>query len=311
MDASTNADTHGTGGAPALPPAWADAVRRIADGEARRIMILGATDVGKSSLALALLDAIGAQEALPLLLDADPGQKMAGPPGTASLAAWKDRRLDLRRIAFVGSTSAAEIDALCRAVRRLAAAPLEGRLVINTSGLVRGPGVRLKLAKIAAAEPDLLLAIEPETLSPILQRTSVPALHLRRSPYARRKSPAARARARRAAFARHMTEASSMRLAAGDAPDMPEVRAWPTEPAARPVCALVDAAGEDMALGVLLAATADGVTLSAPPVPRRLAAIRLGSMWARPDAEGWELLDELLPAGGDAGDRSALPLSLP
>jgi hypothetical protein len=64
-----------------------------------------------------------------------------------------------------------------------------------------------------------------------------------------------------------------------------------------PVCALVDAEGNDMAIGILRAAEEGSVLVDAPPLARPINQLRLGKMWAAPDGKGgWRLLEQLQPA---------------
>ena len=68
-----------------LPPSWAAAIARIEEGLVRRVLVLGETDVGKSTFIRAAVSAVS-QVGAPLpLIDLDPGQKMIGSPGTAAL----------------------------------------------------------------------------------------------------------------------------------------------------------------------------------------------------------------------------------
>jgi len=276
-----------------LPDGWRGALARIAGEGYRRVMVIGGTDLGKSRFVDALLAAWSAEGRSAWLVDADPGQKMIGPPGTASLGRCAAGELTLEGLAFVGTTSAAAIAPLAKATRDVAAragAPV----AINTSGLVRGPGVGLKLAKIAAADPDLLVAIATGgELEPILGRAGLPTIRLAPSPAARRKTAGERAARRRLAFASHLADARPAELVASPA-------GRPTlclaDRAARPLCAAVDRDGVDMALGTVAGDDEGRVRLAVPPTPRPIAAIRLGAMWARQSEAGWILLDTLLPA---------------
>src|SRR4051812_13568510 len=60
-------------------PAWAEALARIVSHPWRRVVVIGATDVGKSSF-IRMAMASAAASAPAALLDCDPGQKMVGPP---------------------------------------------------------------------------------------------------------------------------------------------------------------------------------------------------------------------------------------
>jgi len=178
--------------------AWSMTIDEILSCRHERIVVIGPTDVGKSSFIRAL-----AERTPRTLIDLDPGQKMVGPPGTVSAAviAGPDAAERCMRFVFVGSTSALVLSRIVAGAARLAtAAPL----VANTSGFVAGPGARLQAASIAALSADCVVAIGFGAAEPPLPKGWSGQLHrLPRSPFARRKSPALRRRIRQEAFARH------------------------------------------------------------------------------------------------------------
>jgi polynucleotide 5'-hydroxyl-kinase GRC3/NOL9 len=70
---------------PDVPLDWAAAVRRVLDGNIRGVLVLGGVDADKSSFCRLLRrNAAEAGRAVELL-DADLGQKLAGPPGCVTL----------------------------------------------------------------------------------------------------------------------------------------------------------------------------------------------------------------------------------
>src|SRR4051812_8774351 len=77
---------------------WAAALRRIRDGKFRRVLVLGATDSGKSSFCRALLRQAGQDGAV---LDADPAQKLVGPPACVTLG--RGAGPSLAALSFVGT----------------------------------------------------------------------------------------------------------------------------------------------------------------------------------------------------------------
>jgi hypothetical protein len=271
-----------------VPDVWQGAIARILSGDWRHVVVIGPTDVGKSSFIRAL-----AERRAFALLDLDPGQKMFGPPGTVSRGHWTEHGGPVcDRFAFVGSTSALAIARIVRGALRLRT---DGPLIANTSGFVLGPGARLQAATIAALDADLVVAIGLDA-PPVPKGWSKPLIALPRSPLAQRKSQRLRRRIRQAALDRHL---------GSDTIDLPRasVAFEPGPPvsflaSARPLCALADAAGEDMSVGVLLSAEADKVLVRGSLPPRTVSCIRLGSLWAEPAAEGWRLLDGVKQAWG-------------
>jgi polynucleotide 5'-hydroxyl-kinase GRC3/NOL9 len=274
------------------PPDWAAALARIAGREKRRVVVIGATDSGKSSFIRAAMGA-AAEAGIPLnLIDLDPGQKMLGPPGTATLG---DGHC-LRRLIFLGSTSASEIYKIVDAAGALADEAVDG-FIANTSGFVRGLGARLQSLTISRLAPDLLVVLgDRAALAPILEaHPHVPTIRLGPAPAARRKSPAERRGTRQAAFDRALEHGERLHLNAGGVSFAPAPPA-PFDGPARPVCALLDGRGEAMGVGVLERAEGGGLTMFAKPPPRPVHLLQLGKMWAEPSEDGWRLLERLGPS---------------
>jgi hypothetical protein len=104
------------------------------------VVVLGGTDIGKSSFCRLLCSHIASLNQRAALLDTDLGQKMIGPPACVSLATCAADTLDLKRIRFVGEASAAaNIPGVIASTARLARESSADRLVVNTSGLITGP----------------------------------------------------------------------------------------------------------------------------------------------------------------------------
>jgi polynucleotide 5'-hydroxyl-kinase GRC3/NOL9 len=273
-----------------IPDDWQAAIERIGAERFARIAVIGATDTGKSSFVTALMLGDPGLE----LIDADPGQKLVGPPGTVSLGRLAGGRFDLGGFVFIGSTSSANIFLLTRACEALARA--SQRFVANSSGFVEKLGARLQAATIAALDADCIVALGDETaLAPILDRhRERTIIALRPSPSATRKTSAARARLRQASFAAAIDGAGPL--------DLSDIAFEPAPPARiglggkHPVCSLADADGTDMAIGVLDAGHDGAVRVIARAPDRPAHVVRLGSMWAERREEGWRLIDTLHPS---------------
>jgi len=253
---------------PDIPADWRALLERAADFP--RILVLGPPDAGKSTLCRLLADAAGAR-----LLDSDLGQKMVGPPACVTLG-----RADgtLERMRFAGSTDPLRARAaLLHGIASLGGA--DGPLVINTGGLVRGPGHPLTLATIDAAAPALVVTLGdwPERAALATARPDVELAALAPSPLARRKTDGERRAARRAVFQAHLRDAVPVTLAPEAAPPLPEGAASGL------LACLADARGEDRALAQLQGWNADGLQLLAPPV-EEVGKVRWGVMML--DAEG-------------------------
>jgi polynucleotide 5'-hydroxyl-kinase GRC3/NOL9 len=273
-----------------LTDAWTEAI--AAARRHRRVLVLGATDMGKSTFIRAALEGSGG-----MLLDLDPGQKMIGPPGTIGLG-----RLDppaLQRFVFVGSTSSSTISRIARGAAELAAEA--GPLVANTSGFVRGLGVRLQAATAAALRPDLVIEIGADVQAPaILPPNDIPLIRLERSPLARRKSAGARARLRQEAFAAALDGAERQTFQTSSLRFDPAPPAH-LEGAARPVCALADPMGQDVGYGIVEEVGEEAIVILAPPLEAPVATVRLGRMWAERREQEWRLLETLRPSWRESG----------
>lgn len=279
--------THAT-----LPPSWAAAIARIEESRARRAVVIGETDVGKSTFIRAAMSA-ASQAGIPLpLIDLDPGQKMIGSPGTAALGSGTG----VERLVFIGSTSANELSKIVGAASLFAHASADG-FIANTAGFVRGLGARLQSATIAALNPDLIVAIgEEDRLRPILDaHPDIAVARLERPPLARRKSAAERARLRQAAFAAALDGAEAVMLRPRDLSFTPAPPVSFTD-TARPICALAGADGEMIAIGVLQQVGEETTIFAAREAASATAELQLGKLWARPSSACWHLLEKLSPS---------------
>jgi polynucleotide 5'-hydroxyl-kinase GRC3/NOL9 len=276
-----------------VPEAWAEAAARIGAASWRRLAVLGERDQGKSTFCRVLLERLEASGAAAWLLDADVGQKMVGPPACVTLAEQEPGGgLVLRRIRFVGDTNPAlAIPAAVAAAARLSHVEEEGRLVVNTSGLVAGPGIALKRWTLDALDPELIISVgESEALDAVLAAQSPDRLiRLAPSPAARRKSGPAREASRLAAFGEALRGATWR--PAGEAVVEDLQRAPP--PAGLRLCGVADRDGEDLALGLFDPQQAQLMS-SAPPA--RVRRLRLGM--AAPDALLRALFEDAQPRSG-------------
>jgi polynucleotide 5'-hydroxyl-kinase GRC3/NOL9 len=233
-----------------IPGAWADLAERLANASWRRLVVLGATDVGKSSFCRFLGGMLAQRGGWVGLLDTDLGQKMIGPPACVTLGSWSaDGGLQLDRIRFVGEASpVANMAGVIAASARLANAAACDRLIVNTSGLVHGPGRALKRWKLDALDPCQVVAIaHAGELEPVL--APLPRVHrLRPSPEARRKSPAVRERNRRLALLAALGDCRAMALPGAV---IEELRRTPPAPEQLRLCGLADPEGEDRGIGLV------------------------------------------------------------
>ena len=150
------------------PPGWALAAERAA--AARLVLVLGATDTGKTSLVSHLAGALATRGHPIGVIDADLGQSQIGPPTalglgrvTGPIAALGDA--EWVALSWVGGTSPPGLEeALWAGARRLAdrGAALGLRpILVDTGGLVLGSvGRRIALGTARSLRPDLAICLQ-------------------------------------------------------------------------------------------------------------------------------------------------------
>jgi polynucleotide 5'-hydroxyl-kinase GRC3/NOL9 len=279
-----------------IPTPWQTALDDITRRRASIVLVLGGVDVGKSTFCRLVLAASGSHRVA--LVDADPGQKQIGPPAAVTLAV-SPAMARVARIAFVGDTSpvrrfAQLADGAARLVAQAKETAAADLVLIDTDGMLGPVGLRLKRALLAQLRPDVVVAIERRgELAPLLLdhgRPGGPAVfRLPAAAAGRRKSDAARASARRAAFAAYFADASVQRIA------LAAVSPTPDDPSGLVpgrLCGLVDAQGEGLGLGLVDAPDCgDGTAaLLSPADCRRAATLLPGDLRLAPDGRELERL---------------------
>ena len=169
---------HGMSAGIEVPHSWGAISARI-DAEGGLALLLGASDSGKTTLALWLLHALATAGRRVAFLDGDVGQSTLGPPATAGLAIAAvpptDQTLHPIVLRFIGAVSPAEhMLPLAVALKRLAekACAMGADVsLVDTTGMVLGPaGRRLKFHKIELLAPQHLIALQGDgELEPILR----------------------------------------------------------------------------------------------------------------------------------------------
>jgi polynucleotide 5'-hydroxyl-kinase GRC3/NOL9 len=204
-------------------------------------MVLGGPDTGKSTLCRYLVYRAFVAGETVALLDLDLGQSHLGPPATLGLGLFPPRRpgdetLHPEACYFIGRTSPVgailEVAVGCKVLADLARSRGATRVVVNTSGLIQGPGAgRLKRAQAELLQPGLILALQrDQELEPLLRGLGgggVPGDHAGRTDLeiadwdilrlpvpsrARRKTPETRRAYREKRFRRYFQEAPRLTL---------------------------------------------------------------------------------------------------
>ncbi len=186
------------------------------------LMVIGAPDSGKSTLARLIYQELCRQYSCIAYLDGDPGQSLLGPPTTLSLAI--NRRGDLtfpprgriwRR--FLGATSPRGhmLPMLVGVHRLVSAARRHGAQIVvyDTCGFVSAHegGLALKLAEIELLHPSMVLALqregELESLLQVVSAFSIRIVRLSPSPQVQPRSPEQRRKYRARRFQEYFRDA--------------------------------------------------------------------------------------------------------
>lgn len=160
---------------------WAKAAELLSqtNQKIKKIMILGASDSGKSTLTTYLINLAVAKGFKTGVVDADIGQSDLAPPGCIGGAVICKQLIDLRDIKgsvleFVGSTSPMGIEDVVVERVKTATRRVEEQapdlILINTDGYIDGEGVRYKIKLVDALTPDQLIYITSEPRSVLKER---------------------------------------------------------------------------------------------------------------------------------------------
>jgi len=204
----------------------------------RRVLLIGAPGVGKSTLVDALAGVLERSGRTCRCLSADPGTPLFGVPGTVCLGrrahnGWVPEELQALCTLDAGRFRLPLVDA----VRRLARIPGEGVLLVDGPGVVRGvAGSELLAALVDAARIDTVLVLVREGRAPPLQaelRALATAVYaVPAAERAARPGPHARARRRTglwdaylAGAGEHRFELRQLRLI-GTLPPVDAPQAW-------------------------------------------------------------------------------------
>lgn len=145
---------------------WKDVADKMRN-RPKRVMLVGATDTGKSTLTTFLSNIACANGLKVGVIDGDVGQGDLAPPGCIGAALIRKQFLDLRDIdaeyyAFIGSISPMGmeklvIDSMKQILNKIVAR--SDMCMINTDGYVDEYGMNYKIALAEALKPDLIVYI--------------------------------------------------------------------------------------------------------------------------------------------------------
>jgi polynucleotide 5'-hydroxyl-kinase GRC3/NOL9 len=169
-----------------IPGSWHSALEALVEMKQGSVVIIGATDVGKSTLSAFLVNGLLSNGVDSRVVDADIGQADIGPPttiGSASPSAYISSLVELEPSAlfFVGHTSPGAVQSrVFDGVRRLTSVRGRSLTIINTDGWVSDPeATAYKAELIETIQPDLVLAIAVGTeLESVISRISSASMRI-------------------------------------------------------------------------------------------------------------------------------------
>jgi polynucleotide 5'-hydroxyl-kinase GRC3/NOL9 len=199
--------------------------------QAQRILLLGATDTGKTTFLTWLVNTLGRQGRRIGIVDADVGQSSVGPPTTIGLGVVAQALQSLQALSpaalyFVGSTSPRGhlipvIVGTGRMVDRAQKLEVD-QVIIDTCGFVStDAGQALKHYQIDVVNPDVVVCLQrAEECEPILRafryRQRPRILRLRASQACRRRSMEERRLHRERALRRYFAKPQTITLSWDD-----------------------------------------------------------------------------------------------
>ncbi len=202
-----------------IPQEWRDLSKELLEGEAKRLMVVGATDSGKSSLCLFLSNALVREGESVSFVDLDVGQSDLGPPTTigvsridSPLFSLQDSKPSILQMAGWISPSGVE-DVILRKLDQLLAFAQEEYTIVNTDGWVqKEQAVRYKLSLAEKLSPDrvVILGDLPEMEESLSKEFYVQKLPP--SPYVKARSLSVRREIRRNLYLRYFRQALEMEV---------------------------------------------------------------------------------------------------
>jgi len=197
-----------------IPKSWRTATRKIIREKYRKILVLGASDRGKSVYCNYLANQISIAGSTVVFVDADVGQKDIGLPATISLAHVSPEKhlTQAKPIAsyFVGAVSPARhFISMVIGTRKMLDMEQADFTIIDTTGMIHGSGRALKSFQIESLQPDVVVALEIDhELDAIVNAyRNFRYLRLKPSRYATKKSGRARKKAREKIFKAYFAKA--------------------------------------------------------------------------------------------------------
>src|SRR3972149_5125094 len=165
-----------------IPTSWNEPYEELSNTQTKPpiVMVLGATDSGKTSFCTYIINKLTSQKKKVAILDGDLGQSDIGPPCTIAYASVTRPTTDLfnlqaKNAIFIGSTSPENavdkvIEGLFLLKKEILAVNPDV-VVINTDGWIEGEkAVAYKMRLLERIKPDVIVCIQQkDELSPLLE----------------------------------------------------------------------------------------------------------------------------------------------
>jgi ribonuclease Z len=133
-----------------------------------RILLIGESGIGKSTLAAKLAAMFARTNRSCLCIGADPGSPAFGIPGAVCLGRWHNDNWQLGAFEAICTLNAGRFRLpLVSAVRQMSQTPVQGLVLVDAPGIVRGvAGAELLSGLVEAAAIDIVLVLsrDPEKL---------------------------------------------------------------------------------------------------------------------------------------------------
>ncbi len=240
-------------------------------------VLIGATDSGKSTLAKYLIKKLLSKNIRVSYVDSDVGQSSLGLPGTISMKIFeKPGDMDNFRpdnILFIGSLNPAKkipmvIDGTKKMVNISKTKGVK-TILVDTTGLISGAvGRALKLGKIRALKPKLIIAIQRfNELEHILSLIEGIQVHrLKASRYAKKKSREARIKYRNKRFMEYLRNSKIIEFPFKGLEFFYGVRPFDIEKACIETGSLIgiNSGSDTIALGIFEGVVRDKVVIKTP-----------------------------------------------
>jgi polynucleotide 5'-hydroxyl-kinase GRC3/NOL9 len=144
---------------------WRDVVLSITDQRPHCIMLVGANDTGKSTLAIYLSNVAIASGSKVSIVDGDVGQGDLAPPGCIGAARISEQLSDLRDVnaehyGFIGATSPRSVeDLVIDNIKNIVTKFSAGSdiCIVNTDGYIDEYGIDYKIKLAETLNPDLIV----------------------------------------------------------------------------------------------------------------------------------------------------------